>query len=106
MLELSSCDADKLRLYKEAQDLIKGLPGNSYPDRELQWLVTTCWNRGAHQAKFMRFEMASQYMRLAMELLQHCGSLTNRQEVKQHIVVQCPRIEMMMLAGHQTTAIA
>ena len=78
---LSSNDADKLSLYKEAQDLIAGLPGNSYPDRELQWLVTTCWNRGTHQDMFMRSESAEQYMRLALELLKHCNSLFRRKEV-------------------------
>ena len=49
-LELSPDDEDKLKLYQEAKELQLGLPGGSYPDRELQWLVTTCWNRGAHQA--------------------------------------------------------
>lgn len=80
LLELSSCDADKLKLYKEARDLIKGLPGSTYPDRELQWLVTTCWNRGAHQAKFMRFGAAEEYMQLALGLLDQCHSLTSRKE--------------------------
>lgn len=83
LLELSNTDADKLKLYKEGQDLIKGLPGNTYPDRELQWLITTCWNRGAHQAKFMRFGTAQEYMQLAMGLLDHCHSLSSRKEVMQ-----------------------
>ena len=81
LLELSNSSADKLKLYKEAQDLIKGLPGNTYPDRELQWLVTTCWNRGAHQAKFMRFGAAQEYMQLAIGLLKHCHTLSSREEV-------------------------
>ena len=81
-LGLSSNEPDRLSLYKEARDLITAsLPGTSYPDRELQWLVTTCWNKGAHQGKFMRLESAGQYMRLAMELLKHCHSLSNWQQV-------------------------
>lgn len=81
LLELTSSDMDKLKMYKEAKQLLAGLPSNAYPDRELQWLVTTCWNRGAHQAKFQRFEAAVQYMRLALALLDHCHSLSARKQV-------------------------
>ena len=78
---MSSSDADKLKLYQEAKKLLAGLPSSAYPDRELQWLVTTCWNRGAHQAKFQRCEAAEQYMRLALALLDHCHSLSARKQV-------------------------
>lgn len=81
LVEMSPNDADKLRLYQEAKELLAGLPSIAYPDRELQWLVTTCWNRGAHQAKFQRCEIAEQYMRLALGLLDHCHSLSARKQV-------------------------
>lgn len=81
LLEMSPSDEDKLKLYNEAKELLVGLPGDVYPDRELQWLVTTCWNRGAHQAKFQRCEAAEQYMRMALGLLEHCQSLSGRKQV-------------------------
>ena len=81
LMELTSSDVDKIKLYEEAKQLLAGLPSNAYPDRELQWLVTSCWNKGAHQAKFQRFEAAVQYMRLALALLEHCHSLSARKQV-------------------------
>ena len=81
LLELSSTDEDKIKLYQQAKELLAGLPGSAYPDRELQWLVSTCWNRGAHQAKFLRCEAAERYMRLALGLLEHCHSLSGRKQV-------------------------
>lgn len=81
LVEMSSSDAGKLKLYQEAKELLAGLPSGVYPDRELQWLVTTCWNRGAHQAKFQRCEAAEQYMRLALALLDHCHILSARKQV-------------------------
>ena len=78
---MSPTDTDKLKLYQEAKELLAGLPSNAYPDRELQWLVTTCWNRGAHQAKFQRCEAAEQYMKLALGLLDQCHSLSARKQV-------------------------
>ncbi len=88
LLEMSPTDEDKLKLYQEAKELLAGLPGNSYPDRELQWLVTTCWNRGAHQAKFQRCEAAEQYMRLALRLVEHCHSLFGRKQVRHSTLSQ------------------
>ena len=82
LVELSPTDAEKLKLYEEAKELLAGLPSSAYPDRELQWLVTTCWNRGAHQAKFQRFEAAERYMRLALGLVEHCSSLSARKQVQ------------------------
>lgn len=81
LLELSSTDEDKIKLYQQAKELLAGLPGSAYPDRELQWLVSTCWNRGAHQAKFLRCEAAERYMRLALGLLEHCHSLSGRKQM-------------------------
>lgn len=78
---MSSSDAGKLKLYQEAKELLAGLHSSAYPERELQWLVTTCWNRGAHQAKFQRCEAAEQYMRLALALLDHCQTLSARRQV-------------------------
>ncbi|DBA79640.1 TPA: hypothetical protein ACH3X1_008321 [Trebouxia sp. C0004] len=81
LLELSPTDEDKIKLYQQAKELLAGLPGSAYPDRELQWLVSTCWNRGAHQAKFLRCEAAERYMRLALGLLEHCHSLSGRKQM-------------------------
>lgn len=81
LLELSPTDEEKIKLYQQAKELLAGFPGSAYPDRELQWLVSTCWNRGAHQAKFLRCEAAEQYMRLALGLLEHCRSLSGRKQV-------------------------
>ena len=82
---MSPSDTDKLKLFQEAKQLLAGI-GNSYPDREMQWLVTTCWNRGAHQAKFRRLESAEEYMSLALALLEHCQSLSERKQVG---IVRC-----------------
>jgi hypothetical protein len=90
LLELSPTDEDKFKLYQQAKELLAGLPGSAYPDRELQWLVSTCWNRGAHQAKFLRCEAAERYMRLALGLLEQCHSLSGRKQVGViHPFLQC-----------------
>lgn len=86
LLEMSPTDENKIKLYQQAKELLVGLPGSAYPDRELQWLVSTCWNRGAHQAKFLRCEAAEQYMRLALELLEHCPSLSGRKQVYAEVI--------------------
>ena len=92
LLEMSLSDADKLKLFQEAKQLLAGI-GDAYPDREMQWLVTTCWNRGAHQAKFRRLETAEQYMCLALALLESCWSLSERKQVG------AVRHALMTLAG-------
>lgn len=46
--------------------------------RELQWLVSTCWNRGCHHATFERPNEAVGFMEVALQLLQFCPELHDR----------------------------
>jgi hypothetical protein len=76
---MATRDDERLQQYREALSIVASVatgrpsaavqawvepqPGGSsdgeaagvYPKRELQWLVTTCWNRGAHHARFSRY---------------------------------------------------
>ena len=103
LLELSPTDGDKIKLYQQGKELLAGLPGSAYPDRELQWLVSTCWNRGAHQAKFLRCKAAERYMRLALGLLEHCHSLSGRKQVGVIMfLLQAGQLRAAALIGMQT----
>ena len=47
--------------------------------RELQWLVSTCWNRGCHHATFERHDQAVGFMEVALQLLKFSPELQDRQ---------------------------
>lgn len=46
--------------------------------RELQWLVSTCWNRGCHHATFERPDTAVAFMEVGLQLLEFCPELLDR----------------------------
>ena len=76
LITTATSDDARLHHYKEALSIILGAasaagrgngashPGDGthggssgYPDRELRWLLTSCWNRGAHHIRFSRWEV-------------------------------------------------
>lgn len=106
---MATTDEDRLHQYKEAASIVQGTaapgrgdPHGCYPDIELRWLISSCWNRGAYHARFSRwvawcqvgvhptscqlndrksihfnhrFGEAVPFMQLALKLLDHCPSL-------------------------------
>jgi hypothetical protein len=68
---LTSSDADKLVLYKEAKDILVGIQRSDYPQLEIDWLVSTAWNRGCHHANLRRVPEASGYMQAALDLVNY-----------------------------------
>ena len=63
LIKMAMTDEDRLHQYKEAASIVQGAtaPGRGspdgnggYPDMELRWLVSSCWNRGAYHARFSR----------------------------------------------------
>ena len=73
LITTATSDDARLHHYQEARSIILGAasaagrgngashPGDGthggssgYPDRELRWLLTSCWNRGAHHIRFSR----------------------------------------------------
>eukprot|EP00955_Chlamydomonas_euryale_P116012 366391-Chlamydomonas_euryale.AAC.21 len=130
LIVLASNDKEKLKQYKEAHSIISnvsqkspadngdpgyGLEGAGakeqshvvvYPEKEMRWLVATCWNKGAAHLRFSRymhamslperfsisplmysFSIASRYteavafMQTARKILEHCPCMI--QEYKQ-----------------------
>jgi len=79
-MELSS-DAEKLSLLQDTTKLLGGLQPDSYPRRELAWLLTTAWNRGCHHAKYKRLREAQQFMEAALTLVDFCLNYQSRKEV-------------------------
>lgn len=79
-MELSS-DAEKLSLLQDTTKLLGGLQPDSYPCRELAWLLTTAWNRGCHHAKYKRLREAQQFMEAALKLIDFCANYQSRKQV-------------------------
>ena len=59
LITMATHDQDRLQQYKEAAGIISthqgGAPPSAYPDRELRWLISSCWNRGAHHVRYWRY---------------------------------------------------
>ncbi|XP_024540453.1 TPR repeat-containing protein ZIP4 [Selaginella moellendorffii] len=64
-----------LKLYREAKHMLLGLQNGVYPSEEIQWLVSTAWNRAALQVKLSRLPGAEQWMNIALELLSHAPAM-------------------------------
>ncbi|GAX73103.1 hypothetical protein CEUSTIGMA_g556.t1 [Chlamydomonas eustigma] len=82
LINASEDDEERLRLYKEAATIFTSCQSAKhaiedtdklYP--ELHWLITTAWNRGIHNVRFSRFELAKVYMQAAMRMLPMCPIL-------------------------------
>ena len=81
-MELSQMDQEKLEVLHRASNTINRLPSNvTYPDRELQWLVVSGWNRGSIHCKFDRIQAASDFMTAAIDLGRHCPAVTDHMKV-------------------------
>lgn len=51
-----------------------------YPEPELRWLVTSCWNRGCHHRRLSRPRDAVPYLRAAVRMLQHFPAMAAEHE--------------------------
>ncbi|GLI71202.1 hypothetical protein VaNZ11_016321, partial [Volvox africanus] len=49
--------------------------GSSYPPLEMEALVSSTWNRGAHHARFGRLRLALDHLRTALALLRYSPTL-------------------------------
>jgi hypothetical protein len=63
-----------MSLYRQAHQILLGLAPDVYPKEEIQWLISTAWNRGSLHARFSRFSMAEKWMDLALDMLKHSGA--------------------------------
>lgn len=105
---LASRDDERLRRYKDALSIISTLARRQaiahtptcdtagegdapvsgaastflalYPDPELRWLVTSCWNRGCHHRRLSRPRDAVPYLRTAVRMLQHFPAMAAEHE--------------------------
>lgn len=59
LITLASLDGEKLQLFREVAGVLAGLQQGSYPEKELEWLISHCWNRGCHHNKFGRCSPAA-----------------------------------------------
>ncbi|KAJ7563573.1 hypothetical protein O6H91_03G115400 [Diphasiastrum complanatum] len=64
-----------LKLYNEANNILLGLSMDSYPKEEVQWLVSTAWNRAALHLKLLHLSDAQKWMELALDLLKHAPAM-------------------------------
>ena len=60
-----------MSFYRQAHQILLGLGADVYPKEEIQWLISTAWNRGSLHARFSRFTMAEKWMNLALDMLKH-----------------------------------
>ena len=67
-MEVCQGDDERLALYKELRLHLKGAVLDSYPSRELQWVVCLLWNRGCRLRKLERCEEADKLMTAALDL--------------------------------------
>lgn len=67
-MELCQGDDERLTLYSELKLQLKGAMLDSYPSRELQWLVSVLWNRGCRLCKMERRSEAIKLMDAALNL--------------------------------------
>ena len=82
IITLCNNDAERLSLYSDARALLADLPAGSYPAKEVQWLVCTCYNRGCQHGKFGRIQQATQFIQAALDLLPFCTALQAKQQVR------------------------
>jgi hypothetical protein len=54
LIQMTNVDGEKLALFREVAGVLAGVQQGTYPSRELEWLVSNCWNRGCHHNKFSR----------------------------------------------------
>ena len=90
LVDLRSTDAEGIALAAQAVEVLKttaaaleGDGGGSeeggddvggFPPEEVQWLATTAWNRGVQLHDFGDQALGSQWMRVGLNLLGHCGA--------------------------------
>ncbi|KAH7300313.1 hypothetical protein KP509_24G056000 [Ceratopteris richardii] len=66
-----------MNLYKQAHQILLGLDIGVYPKEEVQWLISTAWNRASLHVKFNRFTLAETWMNLALDMLKHAPTMDN-----------------------------
>ncbi|GMH32262.1 hypothetical protein BSKO_00096 [Bryopsis sp. KO-2023] len=81
LIQQSSSDTEKLGWYQEANQILLGIHQGCFPEIEISWLVSSCWNQGCHHAKFSRVDNAEKYMSTAIELLKHAHSLEQKRDM-------------------------
>lgn len=72
---LTTNTEDCLALYYDAYELLKDLPSDVFPEDELAWLVSTCYNHGCDHAKLGQNLRAKNYLEVALRLLEFCPKL-------------------------------
>ncbi len=99
LVQMSVRDDEKLQQFKEAigildkfKEKLKIAPDHAaapvqcevattitsrYPEQELRWLITNCWNRGAHHYRFARPAEAVAFMKTALRLLDHHEAMSS-----------------------------
>lgn len=83
---LARCKSPKPAVHHGPAVLLFQLPvAAHWSSRELQWLVSTCWNRGCHHIAFERPDQAVPFLKIALRLLDSCLEL-------QHRKVRCPSL--------------
>jgi hypothetical protein len=63
---------------REAAEVLSGLGQGEYPAKEVEWLVTSCWNRAVRHIRCSRLEQAADFGKVALGLLEHCPQLQNK----------------------------
>ena len=95
-MELSQKDQEKLEVLHQASNTLKRLPaGSTYPVRELQWLITHGWNRGAIHVKFDRLEDAANFMAAAVNLNPYCPAMKDQMKVGGRHLLGAQAAEML-----------
>ncbi|MCO5600500.1 hypothetical protein L7F22_054613 [Adiantum nelumboides] len=66
-----------MNLYKQAHQILLGLDTGVYPKEEVQWLISTAWNRASLHVRFNRYSLAEKWMNLALDMLKHAPAMEN-----------------------------
>ncbi|KAI5071272.1 hypothetical protein GOP47_0013523 [Adiantum capillus-veneris] len=66
-----------MSIYKQAHQILLDLDAGVYPKEEVQWLISTAWNRASLHVKFNRFSLAENWMNLALDMLKHAPTMEN-----------------------------
>ncbi|MCO5607943.1 hypothetical protein L7F22_062145 [Adiantum nelumboides] len=66
-----------MNIYKQAHQILLGQDTGVYPKEEVQWLISTAWNRASLHVRFNRYSLAEKWMNLALDMLKHAPALEN-----------------------------
>ena len=49
-----------------------------YPNKEVEWLVGSCWNRAVRHIRCSRLDQAANFGKVTLALLEHCPQLQGK----------------------------